>query len=111
MENRVLCACSAYDKKYYLNEEFEKLPQSVRDELKVMCVLFTEDVGGILILEYAEDGQLLIKTEADEGDLLYDEIGAALKVRSLQGEKEDLFNALEMYYKVFFLGEDIGAAE
>lgn len=111
MENTVLCASSAYDQKYYLNEAFNKLPDSIKDELKIMCVLFTEDVGGILILEYDEEGQLLLKTEADEGDLLYDEIGAALKVRKLQKEKEETFEALEMYYKVFFLGQDIGETE
>ena len=50
MEEIVLCAASAYEKKFYLNEEFSGLPQSVKDELKIMCALFTEDVGGILEL-------------------------------------------------------------
>ena len=44
-ENVVLCASSAYEQKYYLNEDFEQLPQQIKDELKIMCVLFTEDVG------------------------------------------------------------------
>lgn len=105
-DNEVLCAASAYDKKFYLNEAFDALPQSVKDELKIMCVLFTEDVGGILSVEFAPDGTLLLKTEADEGDLLYDEIGAALKVKRLRIEKEDSFRALEMYYRVFCLGEE-----
>ena len=105
-ENEFLCAASAYDKKFYLNEAFDGLPQSVKDELKIMCVLFTEDVGGILSVEFDLDGTLLLKTEADEGDLLYDEIGAALKVKRLRLEKEDTFVALEMYYKVFCLGEE-----
>ena len=37
----VLCGASAYTKKYYLNEDFEGLPQGVKDELKIMCVLYT----------------------------------------------------------------------
>ncbi len=105
-ENEVLCAASAYDKKFYLNEAFDGLPQSVKDELKIMCVLFTEDVGGILTVEFDADGTLFLRTEADEGDLLYDEIGAALKVKRLQTEKKDTFLALEMYYRVFCLGEE-----
>ena len=44
----VLCVSNAYQKKYYLNENFNGLPQTIRDELKIMCVLYTEDVGGIL---------------------------------------------------------------
>ena len=42
---------------------------------------------------------------ADENDLLFDEIGSALKIKQLQNDKRELFEALEMYYKVFFLGE------
>lgn len=106
-ENRVLCASSAYEQKYYLNKEFEKLPESIKDELKIMCVLFTEDVGGILTLEYEEDGSLYFRVEADEGDLLYDEIGSSLKIKQLQGEKRQLLEALELYYKIFILGQNI----
>ena len=106
-ENIVLCASSAYDQKYYLNEDFEGLPQQVKDELKIMCVLFTEEVGGILELEYDEDGNLSFKVSADEGDLLFDEIGSVLKIKQLQNTKEELLEALEMYFKVFFLGEDM----
>ena len=47
-ENVVLCASSAYEKKFYLNEAFDKLPEDIKNELKIMCVLFTEEVGGIL---------------------------------------------------------------
>lgn len=48
----VLCVSNAYQKKYYLNENFNGLPQTIRDELKIMCVLYTEDVGGILELVF-----------------------------------------------------------
>ena len=56
-DKMVLCASSAYEKKFYLNENFEGLPQHVKDELKIMCVLFTEDVGGVLSLEFDENGK------------------------------------------------------
>ena len=80
----VLCGASAYEQKYYLNEDFKSLPSQVQDELKIMCVLFTEDVGGILTLVFDEDGKLLLETSADEGDLLYDEIGSELKIRQIR---------------------------
>ena len=70
-----------------------------------MCVLFTEDVGGVLSLEFDENGNLELNTSADEGDLLYDEIGSVLKIKQMQQEKQELFESLETYYKVFFLGE------
>ena len=70
----VLCASSAYEQKYYLNEDFKALPEQVKEELQIMCVLFTEDVGGILTLEFDEDGTLMLNVTSDEEDLLFDEI-------------------------------------
>ena len=104
-EKMVLCASNAYEKKYYLNDQFSNLPERVKQELQIMCVLFTEEVGGILILQYEEDGTLQIVTEADEGDLLYDDI-CGLKVKQMQLDKRELLESLEMYYKVFVLGEE-----
>ena len=101
----VLCAASAYEKKFYLNQEFQGLPQSIKDELKIMCVLFTEDVGGIVELVYDEDGELQFRTSSDEGDYLYDEIGSVLKVKELQREKMELLESLQMFYRVFMEDE------
>jgi hypothetical protein len=107
-ENNVtLCASSAYEKKFYLNEDFTKLPDDVKNELKIMCVLFTEEVGGILKLVFDEDGTLQFQTEADEGDLLYDDIACGMMIKKLQYEKRELLESVEMFYKVFFLGADV----
>ena len=92
----VLCGANSYEQKYYFNEEFQSLPQSVKDELHIMCVLFTEDVGGILTMEYDE-----------KGDYLFDEIGSVLKIKEYQETKKELLEALELYYRTFFLGENV----
>lgn len=105
-DNIVLCASSAYNKKFWINEDFKMLPEQIRQELKIMCVLFTEDVGGTLALEFEEDGTLLFQTSAEENDFLYDNIGSALKIKQLQIEKKELLEAVELFFKVFFLGED-----
>ncbi|MGB4660731.1 MAG: DUF6145 family protein [Mobilitalea sp.] len=105
-ENIVLCASSAYEKKFWMNEKFKALPEQIRQELKIMCVLFTEDVGGILTLEYEDDGTLIFKVEADDADYLYDEIGSGLKIKRIRMEKAELLEALEIYYKVVVLGMD-----
>lgn len=102
MEEVVLCGASAYNKKFYLNQNFKGMPQQIKDELKIMCVLFTEDIGGIFELVFDEDGTLEFRTSCDEGDLLYDEIGCGLKIRELQRTKEVLLRSLEMYYKVIY---------
>lgn len=108
-ERMVLCAASAYEQKYYFNEKFSKLPEQVRQELQILCVTFTEEVGGALLLEFDEDGALQLQCEWDEDDLLYDDIGAGMLVSRLQREKSELFESLEMYYKLVIRRE--GAPE
>ena len=56
-EEMVLCAASSYEQKYYLNPEFESLPEAVKQELQIMCVLYTADVGGVLLLVFDENGK------------------------------------------------------
>lgn len=104
-EKVVLCGASAYEKKFYFNEDFADLPQRIKDELQILCVLYTEDVGGVLTLEFNDEGNLDLQVSVDENDLLFDEIGSALKIKQMQSQQKELFESLETYYKVFFLGE------
>ena len=101
----VLCGASAYEQKYYFNQDFNSLPEAVKQELQIMCVLYTEEIGGILTLEFDDDGNLQFKTEALDADAMYDEIGSVLKIKKIQEEKRELLESLEMYYRIFFLGE------
>ena len=101
-ENKILCGSSSYQKVFYFNPEFDSLPEEVRKELQIMCVLFTEEVGGILRLEYDTKGNLLLAVETDENDLLFDEIGSDLKIKQIRTDKKDLLESLETYYRVFF---------
>lgn len=106
-EKTVLCGANSYEQKYYFNEAFQGLPEGIRQELRIMCVLYTEEVSGILTLEYDEDGNLEFQVTAPEEDLLFDEIGSVLKIKQYQLEKRELLEALELYYRVFFLGEKL----
>ena len=105
-EEIVLCAASAYEQKFYFNSEFKALPEGVRQELQIMCVMFTEDVGGVLLVVYDEDGNLQLKVEYEENDFFFDEIGSVLKIKELQNTKRELFESLEMFFRVFYLGEE-----
>ena len=35
-----LCGSNAYEKKYYLNPDFSGLPEQIKQELQIACVLF-----------------------------------------------------------------------
>ena len=103
----ILCGSSSYTRKFYLNRDFSRLPEAIKEELQIICVLFTEDVGGTLQLVFDAEGNLEFRTEVEEGDLLYDEIGSVLKIKQLRNEKQELLEALQMYYRVVFLGEGL----
>ena len=107
-ENKiVLCGANSYEEKYYLNPDFEELPDTIKDELKIMCVLYVHDVGGILTLVYEENGELCFEVTSEEFDPMFDDIGSQLKIKQLKREKQDLLQSLQLYYKVFFLGEEL----
>lgn len=106
-KNKILCAVSKYEEKYYLNPDFNGLPDGIKDELQAMCVLFAEDIGGILTMEFDEGANLQFITMSDQSDLLYDEIGSVLKIKQLRQTKAELLESLELYYRVFFLGEKL----
>ena len=36
----VLCGANSYEEKFYMNPDFDNLPQHIKDELKIMCVLY-----------------------------------------------------------------------
>ena len=106
-----LCASNAYNKKFYLNENFNGLPEAIKEELQIMCVLYTEDVGGVLELVFDEDGSLEFRTSYEENDFFYDEIGSVLKIKQYRDVKRDLLEALETYYRIVFLGEGLDEEE
>ena len=98
-DNITLCGASAYEKKFYFNQDFNALPDHVKKELQIMCVLYTEDVGGILTLEFDENGRLQFKTEALEADARYDEIGRS---NSFSRTRKNFWNLWKCIIKYSF---------
>lgn len=108
MEERVvLCGASAYEQKYYFNEQFKGIPQSIQEELHIICVLFTEEVGGIFTIVFEPDGSVSLETQAEEDDIYYDEISSGLLVSEIRRKRVELLESLSLYYRVFILKEDV----
>lgn len=107
-ERIVLCGANAYEQKYYYNEaQFSKVPQSIKDELHIICVLFTEEVGGIFTIVFEPDGSVSMDTQADENDFYYDEISSGLLISKIRQTRAELLESLSLYYRVFILQESI----
>ena len=91
--SRILCGANSSNMKFYFNEEdYGILPKEVKDRLKVICVLYTSDVGGAITLEFSEKHKLMLVTIAP-----IDEIGAELKIKRIREENEELFEKLEEF--------------
>jgi len=101
----ILCGASAYETKYHLNEQFSGLPKAILDELKILCVLFTEEVGGVFTIWFEADGTITLETEFDEDDIYYDEVSSGLMVSEVRRKRQELFESLELYYRTFILKE------
>ena len=106
-ERIVLCGANAYEQKYYFNERFKSIPESIQEELHIICVLFTEEVGGIFTIVYEPDGSISLETQAEEDDIYYDEISSGLLVGEIRRKREELLESLSLYYRVFVLKEDV----
>ncbi len=105
-EKMVLCGANSYDMKYYFNEKFNGIPESVKNELHILCVLFTEEVGGIFTIGFDEEGNVLLETNADDDDIYYDDISSGLMVAEVRRQRRELLESLSIYYRVFILKED-----
>ena len=105
-ENTVLCGANAYEQKYYFNPIFKQIPESIKKELNIISVLFTQEAGGIFTIVFEEDGGISIETDADEEDITYDEITAGLLVGEVRRKRQDLFEALGLYYRIYVRGEN-----
>lgn len=102
----VLCGANSYDRKYYFNKKFEKIPESIQKDLHIICVLFTEEVGGIFTIEFDPDGEVCLETKTDDSDIAYDEVSAGLMIGQIRLNRAELFESLTAYYRVLILGED-----
>ena len=93
----VLCGANAYEEKYYFNPMFERLPEDIRKELRIICVLFVEEIGltvaernrqskkPVLVelsLFFESDSVLII--ERDSGEL-FDLTDPDLPIKGLSG--------------------------
>ena len=75
-----------------------KSTEDVKKELKIISVGYTEEIGGIFLMEFNKDNKLVLKSMHEEGDSLFDEDNSHKKIDELAEKYEPLFSKLEAYY-------------
>jgi hypothetical protein len=106
-EKTVLCGANAYEKKYFFNEKFNSVPESIKEELHIICVFFTEEVGGIFTIAFEENGEVVMETDAEEDDIYYDEVSSGLLISEIRRSRQEMFESLSLYYRVVVLHDDV----
>ncbi|MDO4301362.1 MAG: DUF6145 family protein [Clostridia bacterium] len=106
-ENKdILCSASYYKHGYFFNEKFNRLPEQIKRELRVITVCMAERIKGIAILGFYNDSaDVYIEVMNQPDDYLYDEIGAKLEVGYVERDNEELLKSLSLWYKTFIKGE------
>ena len=57
-------------------------------------------------VEFEDDGTVTMETNADEVDITYDEVSAGLLIGEVRRQRQDLFEAMQMYYRIYILKEN-----
>lgn len=106
MRESIVCIINSYEEKYFIGEEFKKLPLLVLDELKQILFELVYKNSGIIILKFL-DGDLIFEVQTESEDFFFDEIGMELDIKKVRTENEELFRNIELFYKIFVCKENI----
>lgn len=79
----------------------KKLPPAVKDEIKAFAALAAEKIHCVFVLGFYENGDIYIETKSSENDFDFDEIGAKLEMEKIKKDKSDLFDSLNLWYKIY----------
>ena len=94
MAKKILAAANNKEQKYFMEEEFKFLPDTIKEDLKRICVYMAEKLNCTFLVGFDDNGDVYFETIKHEGDFDFDEIGAELEIKRLQKEELELFRAM-----------------
>lgn len=97
----VLIYASYKNQKYYFNNKFDKLPQIIKKELKVLSICISEKINGAFSFGFYNNGDVYLEA-IDEETFDFDEIEAKLQLKNLEKEQAELLNSLTLFYLSMF---------
>ncbi|MDD3394388.1 MAG: hypothetical protein EOM28_00365 [Clostridia bacterium] len=105
MNNLILAAASYEKQKYFLEAKFQVLPESIQEEVRILCVTSAQKLGCTFLMGFHEDGEIYFETVKGENDINFDEIGAELEIKEIFRVKKELLASLRVWFTVFFTQE------
>ncbi|MCI8342270.1 MAG: hypothetical protein HFE62_03550 [Firmicutes bacterium] len=101
MKKIVLAAASFDKEKYYINNGFEALPESIKEEIREICICLAEKLMCTFIMGFYEDGNVYFETVKSDNTLDFDDIGAELEIKKLSRERKEFVKSLKLWYVVY----------
>ncbi|WMI80844.1 DUF6145 family protein [Anaerotignum sp. MB30-C6] len=105
MSELVLAAASYEKQKYYLEPKFQALPESIQEEVRMICVTKAQKLCCTFLMGFHEDGEIYFKTVKREDDFDFDEIGAELEIKELFRTQKELLVSLKVWFTIYFTKE------
>lgn len=65
-----------------MEEEFKFLPDTIKEDLKRICVYMAEKLNCTFLVGFDDNGDVYFETIKHEGDFDFDEIGAELETNA-----------------------------
>lgn len=99
MDEKIVAVANKYKSLYFLDEEFQCLPNEIKDELKIALVLGCEKCNGVIKLFFNKVHDLRLEILKDEDDFNFDEINAKMVLKDIEDKKKELLQKIELFYK------------
>jgi len=97
MAKKILAAANNKEQKYFMEEEFKFLPDTIKEDLKRICVYMAEKLNCTFLVGFDDNGDVYFETIKE--------------IKRLQKEELELFRAMELWYVLFCTKEGAPAKE
>lgn len=104
MEETILIAVSPYLKKYYINTQYEDLPEEISEWLRAKLGALAEKVGATILLGFYDTGEMYV-TYQFENQNFSDEIGAELAIKKFKQNEAEVLDSIKAWYALYHTEE------
>ncbi len=97
MEKKIVMALNSADKKIFFEPQFDDMPSGLKEELKAGIIKLTDQVKGIIVVSFNENGNLIIEHQ----DAFPDEINVDYVINEFLNSKTQLLKSLKIWYLIY----------
>ena len=105
MDKQVIAGASFTQQKYFFEPKFDVIPESVKDEIRTICIVMAQKLRCTFLMGFLPDGEIYFDVVNSEDDFDFDDIGCELEMKRIKTEEKELIEKLELWYKVFMTEE------